>query len=170
MKESKILLTRKHVGQLDIANGFVDITDPCYDKDVWCRMNQVELMPGLYDCFIYAGALEDWGNRNWICQIAYSEDVETARMISEDLWEEIGEIGVDAGLAGFFADKPDYSQKEWIVVCDWMFGDGPHNPEGIPNVYLTRDGFWSESGCGDGDYEVFAIRYNGRITALEIRF
>ena len=27
------------VGNLDIPNGKVDITDPCYDRDVWCRIN-----------------------------------------------------------------------------------------------------------------------------------
>lgn len=37
------LIGRKHF------EGVVDITDPCYDKDAWCRMN-AEVKSGTYDC------------------------------------------------------------------------------------------------------------------------
>lgn len=40
------LIGRKHF------EGVVDITDPCYDKDVWCRMN-AEVKSGTYDCRVW---------------------------------------------------------------------------------------------------------------------
>lgn len=40
------------VGYLSIDNGKIDITDPCYDRDVWCRVNDVEVVPGKYVCQI----------------------------------------------------------------------------------------------------------------------
>lgn len=75
--------------------------------------------------------------------------------------KEIGSIGVDAGLAGFFHNKPDYSDEEWSAFCDRISrGD----------AWLTEDGFYSSSGYGDGGYGVFAYQQDDEIAALEIRF
>ena len=75
--------------------------------------------------------------------------------------EEIGSIGVDAGLAGFFHNKPDYDDHEWAAFCNRIDrGD----------AWITEDGFYSSSGYGDGSYGVYAYRKNGEISALEIRF
>ena len=56
-----------------------------------------------------------------------------------------------------------------------MFDDCTHNPNNVYESYIDnfdgKDGFWTESGCGDGVYTVHAIRNNKRqIVALEIRF
>lgn len=75
--------------------------------------------------------------------------------------EKIGSIGVDAGLAGFFHNKPDYSDEAWSKFCDRIrHGD----------AWLTEDGFYSSSGYGDGCYGVYAYKQDGEITALEVRF
>lgn len=75
--------------------------------------------------------------------------------------KEIGSIGVDAGLAGFFHNKPDYTDGEWAAFCERVrHGD----------VWLTKDGFYSSSGYGDGCYGVYAYKQGGEITAIEIRF
>lgn len=56
------------------------------------------------------------------------------------IMEKIGSIGVDAGLAGFFHNKPDYSDEAWSKFCDRIrHGD----------AWLTEDGFYSSSGYGD---------------------
>ena len=31
-------------------HGSVDITDPCYNRDVWCRMTDVKIRNGVYTC------------------------------------------------------------------------------------------------------------------------
>lgn len=75
--------------------------------------------------------------------------------------KEIGSIGVDAGLAGFFHNKPDYTDDEWTAFCDRVrHGD----------AWLIKDGFYSSSGYGDGCYGVYAYEQGGEITAIEIRF
>ena len=64
-------------------------------------------------------------------------------------------------MAGFFHDKPDYSDETWSKFCDRVcHGD----------AWLTEDGFYSCSGHGDGGYGVYAYEKDGEITALEIRF
>ena len=75
--------------------------------------------------------------------------------------EYIGEIGVDAGLAGFFMNKPNYNDDEWNDFC---------NSIRKGNAWIKDEGFFSSSGYGDGMYPVYAYKYNGEIIALEIRF
>lgn len=75
--------------------------------------------------------------------------------------KEIGSIGVDAGLAGFFHNKPDYDDEAWSAFCDRVaHGD----------VWLMEDSFYSVSGYGDGCYGVFAKKQDDEVVALEIRF
>ena len=37
------------VGHIILGNT-VDVTDPCYDKDVWCRTTLHDMIPGKYKC------------------------------------------------------------------------------------------------------------------------
>ena len=45
-------MRRKKIGTMDF-HGSVDITDPCYNKDVWCRMNDVKIKEGIYTCMVW---------------------------------------------------------------------------------------------------------------------
>ena len=38
-------MRRKKIGTMDF-HGSVDITDPCYNRDVWCRMTDVKIRNG----------------------------------------------------------------------------------------------------------------------------
>ena len=40
-------MRRKKIGTMDF-HGSVDITDPCYNRDVWCRMTDVKIRNGVY--------------------------------------------------------------------------------------------------------------------------
>ena len=170
-------LERKLVGQINLPTGNVDITDPGYDRWVACRM-RTKIAPGKYNCYAYTGIDRVWGRRVWINQIVFAEgsDAEYAEkaIAVGRSWRTIGGVGVDAGLAGFFNDKSDFGDDEWNDLCEWMWSSEPHNDADEADVYIRdfegRDGFWTESGCGDGWYSVHAIRNNRKIVALEIRF
>lgn len=149
---------KKIIGWHDF-NGSVDITDPCYDKDIWCRKNDVKISEGKYQCvtWIYRKRGKHPDRRVSIIGIYLSGYIP-----SQNDMEYIGEIGVDAGLAGFFNNKPDYTDAEWSKFCDKLC-DG--------DAWLTEEGFWSSSGYGDGCYPVYAAKnQQGVINALEIRF
>ena len=45
-------MRKTKIGVMDF-HGSVDITDPCYDKDVWCRMNNVKISEGEYACYVW---------------------------------------------------------------------------------------------------------------------
>ena len=174
----KIQLKGNTVGCISLKDGLVDITDPCYNKDVWCRMNGVKVSPGEWLCTAFSGKDKCFGKRVWVCQI-FSSDPKHFRLRSlanmyRDGWKEIGTIGVDAGLAGFFASKPDFNDTEWEDLCDWM-----HDKDVMCTSVLNSfnkcpvpvEGFWTSSGVGDGCYPVLAYRdEEGTIVGLEIRF
>lgn len=148
-----------YVGKLRL-DGKVDITDPCYDKDDWCRTT-VKCQPGTYTGYAYEVNKEDWGKR--IARLSIFKDDK-----KEDFenMEIIGAIGVDAGLAGFFRDKPDYvSQDEWLNFLVesgvWKTRDEYNHSR---NVYDVDFGIFSESGFGDGEYAVYSNKDNSAFT------
>lgn len=119
----------------------VDITDPCYDKDVWCRMT-AKIIPGNYNCNVMMCD-------NRIAKIFIVKEGENAEHEMP-----IGCIGVDAGLAGFFNDKPDYSDGEWEQLCDVL---NRRDEMGYLPAYFNDCGFFSSSGWGDGVYAVMEL-------------
>lgn len=134
----------------------IDITDPCYDRDVWCRINNFPIPAGEYEC--YAQVLNDeetdgWGER--VSRIGI-------RTEKPDHYERKGSIGVDAGMAGFFINKPDYTDNEWANFCGKIDFD--------EKVYMFDEGFFSESGYGDGGYDVYVGYKDGKPTEVYIEF
>ena len=147
------------VGTIDLSKGFVDITDPCYNRSVWCRMNQVKVKPGEYNSYIKRDT-----NSERVAMAGIRLGLDDGNYTVSKL----GSIGVDAGLAGFWPNKPDYdTDEEWQHVCEeYLF-----TPNDDKDYYEFDNGFCSSSGWGDGMYPVYACKdSNGEIVALEIHF
>ena len=153
------MLKYKEVCKLDLTNGSVDVTDPCYDADIWCRV-KVDVKPGIYTGYVYTDT-ED--GRNGIIGIKMVHGTTP----TDDNMTDFGFIGVDSGLAGFFPNKPDYSDAEWQEICNKMAEIDEKYPKRY--YYTFDDGFCSSSGYGDGNYPV-RVHKNSRkeITAIEI--
>lgn len=144
----------------------IEITDPCYNKDVWCRMNDVSIKEGEYTCMISEATCDDVFNGK---PYQYKVIESIAISLSGELptgtrSTYLGEIGVDAGLAGFFNNKPDYTDSEWKDFCNRLH----HAQE---EAWIFDEGFFSNSGHGDGSYPVFASRdRQNEIVGLMIEF
>ena len=155
------IIEKKYIGELRL-DGKVDITDPCYDKDVWCRMT-TECTPGYYTGYAEISDEGEWGKRVASISIYLNN-----REVPLSEMKEIGDIGVDAGLAGFFRDKPDYPGDEW---SEFLHKAGLYTKEGNydygRNTYIVDYGIFSSSGYGDGGYLVYA---NKDKTAFTIVF
>lgn len=145
-------MPKEYVGTITLGDT-VDITDPCYSKSVCCRMT-TNCCSGVYKGYIEREEIEDWGTRVTTLSI----------FLGDKIWEleemePIGTIGVDAGLAGFFNNKRDFSDKEWSELCSKI-------SEG--DAWVMYDGIFSSSGFGDGMYEVFANEERSAFTILFI--
>ena len=135
----------EYIGKLQL-NDKVDITDPCYDKDVrWCRMTS-ECKSGEYTGYATVADVGDWWGRRVVSIAIYKDD----KIVDIDSMELIGDIGVDAGLAGFFNNKPDFNDYEWRNFLD----DFVRHNKG--DYWDCGYGLFSESGYGDGSYDVYA--------------
>lgn len=156
------VMRRKLIGRKHFE-GLIDITDPCYDKDVWCRM-KATVKSGEYTCYIWRNKeIDEFEGKQYVDQRVGVIGIYLDGIIPpQKTMEEIGTIGVDAGLAGFFMNKPDYSDDEWKDFCDSI-------REG--DAWIKDEGFFSSSGYGDGCYPVYVSKNNdGEIYAIEIRF
>ena len=142
----------------------IDITDPCYDRDVWCRLNNVKIKEGEYRCIV-------WKKRtryeDYFGKLCYDTRIVRIGIYRGDIphtekLEEIGDIRVDSGLAGFFNGKLDYNNEEWSELCSAIKGK---------DYLINEEGFFSSSGYSDGYYPVYAEKdTNGEIISLEICF
>lgn len=167
------------VGYIILGNS-VDVTDPCYAADVWCRAKIENMQPGKYACQTFIGDAGSWGRRVIKARIVLDDGSSVAQKTQQQIksgesWCRLTSIGVDAGLAGFFANKPDFREEEWHELCGWMWS----NESGDQDSFLKKmsndtDGFWTRSGYGDGCYDVYVIQEKVgdaiRTTAAEIRF
>lgn len=142
---------------INVAEGeAVTVTDPCYDVGGGLTLN---LPTGRYECFYDLSDEGDWGVR--VARAAIYK--QGCRGIQFDSYEKFiaGSAGVDAGLCGFFVNKPDYSDDAWSEFCDrlrkideeYCKQTGKHYKE----VYHTDEGFFTASGYGDGEYNVYLL-------------
>lgn len=146
------------------CNGVMAVTDPCYDKDVWCR-DLILLPSGRYRCYYALSDEGDWGMRVKACAIldsAYGEADLNLGYI--EIGEVVSNIGVDAGMAGFFINKPDYSDAEWYCMC------GEWEKAGWPDIMHNEHGFFTRSGFGDGLYDVYELTCEGMRVGAMILF
>ena len=142
----------KYIGELEVGTK-VDITDPCYNKDSWCRMT-VDCEPGIYKGYIEMSDEGILGTRVAAISIFKGEKIWRIEEM-----EPIGIIGVDAGLAGFFNNKPDFGDTEWNEFC---------NKINSGNAWSLYNGIFSSSGFGDGCYDVYANEDRNAFTIVFI--
>lgn len=134
--------------KMKIQRGNIVVTDPCYNYDVWCRMNDVSLVPDDYICVARFSDEGEWGIR--VAKIGlYRSDAVREEMEKNIHTFVIGSIGVDAGLAGIFEKKVNFTDEQWHDFCnDIRIGDA-----WMIDGELVK-GFFSSSGYGDGGYDV----------------
>ena len=145
-----------------MLNDKVEITDPCYDSVTWCQL-KTNCEPGEYYGYAELSDEGEWGIRVRSISI-YKDDIQC----NMEKMERIGNIGVDAGMAGFFRDKPDFPGDEWDkFLCDSGVFKANGEYDYDKNYYNIPYGLFSSSGYGDGGYNVYA---NEDRTAFTIVF
>lgn len=167
-------ITKANNGDVVQLENYVDITDPCYDNDVWCRVT-VPCKAGEYICYFEKKEDEIFEDCERIakCAIIHSDyndgltqnPIDLHFVKNDNLDVKSYEIGVDAGLAGFFNNKPDFDDDEWSEFCDKIC-----NFKAAIFEKDERSGFFTESGYGDGGYKVTCLFEGDRFVAGVIDF
>lgn len=160
----------------------VMVSDPCYDDPTWCQHKLKNVLPGEYSVYNKYHDAGDWGRRNSML-IAVHQDY----LLDDLRWRmcESANIGVDSGQAGIF-DLPyyrkdsvfeneesnflknfrNYSGEEGDVwyshMCDRTLGD-----EGWGHF---EHGVVSQSGYGDGSYNLYLSTINRKVVGICIDF
>lgn len=141
----------------------VQVTDPCYDPDVWCTKTIENMLPGKYNAFATIADRGMWGHRVSELMIAHKSvelgNLKFVRVVTDN-------IGVDSGNCGFF----DYDKYREAKEADIKFVDEHGDDEIGPftskwwaisdNLRVlggTLDdwGVLSHSGYGDGGYDLY---------------
>ncbi len=153
-------------------SGKVIVSDPCYDRDVWCNARDIAVKPGRYYVTVLAGDMQDFGQRNKCIIAIHCDDLHKPYANMELVSDK---IGVDSGRCGIFDDTIYPLDKKSI---------GEHDD---PNTFygecckLTRSdqrsgfldnrkGVVSSSGIGDGVYELYCGYHKGDRVALLLNF
>ena len=152
----------------------VAVSDPCYEK---AELTLDNVLSGKYVTFVRHLLLEDWGNR-----VGALVCVHESFFGNELTWEEEGAIGVDSGQAGIFSldtyqkdeavvgltpydfkgGHPDMEEFWYRVCCNMTIGE---------RAWGTYDkGVVSSSGIGDGCYDVYVAKHEGKVVGIHIDF
>lgn len=135
-------------GTITFTKDVIDVTDPCYSKDVGGR-STLPIKPGEY-IWEAIEIKNDYGTRIHSLSI-YQKDA----ILHKKVGATMAYIGVDAGLAGFFEGKPDYNREEWMKICDFLHDKNVCAAE-KENAFKCV-GVCSDSGYGDGEYPVVRL-------------
>lgn len=176
-----MIVNPRTAGEIIIAdNDVVTVGDPSYDKGTFGTVLINDIKPGVYTCTSYVGK-NDFGTRPWMSEIVFNDTKAKDLAADDNNWIEFQQIGVDAGMAGYFTNKPDFNQKEWERFCNYVF-DKKNFANKIKESFVKKidedvvgnnwEGFWTESGAGDGVYPVFKLveKTTNKIIGLRLCF
>jgi len=145
------------------------VSDPCYTVGTWCQIVQKEVLPGNWKGWAIEKDEGQWGDRIAVLLIHHADHRVKAW---QSCWENLGEIGVDSGQAGFF-DRSRYPEGD---IGDF---EDPNSFYGGCCEVTLRDplcgsvpaGFVSSTGYGDGEYSLIGQRNKrGELVAMAIVF
>jgi len=154
------------LGSFELTGTVLRVSDPCYDRDVWCCGTVENCIPGTWDAAILTKDEEPWGNRVAVLSARHSTGpkhtaINRALCNRTHKWKHCEfEVGVDSGQAGIFDEahykdnsifgadvrpKNSYGDLWYSVCCDLTLSR--------LNAGILPYGAVSSSGYGDGGYD-----------------
>lgn len=170
------------IGSFELTQPNMRVSDPCYDKNVWCSLVLHKCRPGTWNAAAAKVDSPTWGTRVAALAVCHSDFPSLTK------FEKIGTIlpdgvvkirktaGVDSGQCGFFDESfyrdndickdmdlsVDYGEPWYNLCCETtldgkMCGIIPH-------------GAVSRSGVGDGAYPLYYIIKDRQVVAAMLQF
>lgn len=182
--DKKITMLSYHIGTIALGKD-VCVSDPCYDRGVWCMTQLHNVKSGLWHVHISIDEIDSWGKRLYILELNHRDMIDFK---NESEWERQAELGVDSGTMSVI-DDVYYRRKNGSVEefeadekVKGRFSDkctaltygpvGTHSTRfaGIYRINNRPVGVICSSGCGDGSYPLDVIEVDERIVAMRINF
>lgn len=150
---------RHFLGHIELGNDAI-ISDPCYDTDVWCMMTLRNLRFGKW--FVESYQADDSWDGHILLLTAEKYKLGVVPK------QRIGFGGIDSGQAGVY-NSSEYHNNHFIPVYkhngitnpletdDW-YGYACHISNGGVPAKIVGNGVTSESGYGDGTYDILIDR------------
>ncbi len=163
----------ENIGKFKIKSGKIIITDPCYEKGIWCQERAENVKKGTWSAYIKKTNDQLFGER--ISElIAVHDDFDIEEMNFE---KHSNNIGVDSGQAGIFDEK---YYKDDSIVKDNMLSHIRSDEKWYSmcckqslseeQAGVVLFGCVSSSGYGDGNYSHYVCFVNDEIVAVKIIF
>lgn len=154
------------LGQFEVTSGKLRVTDPCYDRSVWCS-GYVDAENGTWNALITTADTELMGRR--VARLVVWRQVDTQLGETAPIADQPVdfEVGVDSGQAGFFDDAfyPDNCEEGDFYGKCGDFTLSKQMGGVLPFGAVSRSGF------GDGGYDCFVGRNEkGNVVSAQIVF
>lgn len=152
-------LEQIQIGEFEVTDNVLVISDPCYEPGIWCMGHVLDVRPGIWTAQIGMCHDKKWGDR--VAYLAaYHKDCPDKSLLTK--YEAHFGVGVDSGQAGIFdrahyqdqsvvPDTPNPIDKDdrWYSACCHQTLNTEHQAGVIPY------GVVSSSGFGDGGYACY---------------
>ena len=165
----------KKLGTFLTSSDVLRITDPCYDKGVWCSGTVKNCKIGEWSAFLIYRDEGDWGVRvaENIAMFGEVSIEQAQKIIDESIWINSNiSVGVDSGQCGIFDDSkyPDGDDTGEYGDDNSFYGKCCNYTLGEENGGVLDFGIVSSSGYGDGSYDCFISKGNDKISIVRIIF
>lgn len=166
-------MRKRFPGEMTVLGGFemtsqtMRVSDPCYDRDVWCCGTFGKCKTGTWEAGVLKTDMGDWGVRCAVLAVRHKETGPVYSVIRQrkvyqmkDGWlEQPIDVGVDSGQAGFYDEafyqdnsifkgmpepEHDYGDLWYNHACDITLSE--------MSAGVMPYGVVSSSGFGDGSY------------------
>lgn len=137
-------MRKRFPGEMTVLGGFemtsqtMRVSDPCYDRDVWCCGTFGKCKTGTWEAGVLKTDMGDWGVRCAVLAVRHKETGPDYSVIRQrkvyqmkDGWlEQPIDVGVDSGQAGFYDEAfyQDNSIFKGMPEPEHDYGDLWYNP------------------------------------------
>lgn len=151
------------------------VSDPGYDRTVWCMNNNVQVKSGEYLSFAIKSDEDKFGDRVACIICIRSQSFTDLKKALRKNWSVVDTtIGVDSGQAGIFDNSvyPEGTDVGEFGEPDTFYGECCEITLGDQSCGRLKNGkgIVSSSGFGDGSYELKALKEGDASIALMIDF
>ena len=145
------------------------ITDPCYPKGTRCTA-EFDVKPGIWEFKYTIEPCGKWGKWvvDWVCYNK-EESEKAVKVDKTNPWKfkPLATVGVDSGQLGIFDSAKYPNGAEFDSEFYKHISDGTLGDERCGSVDF---GAATESGCGDGVYQVLGVKIAGVYVAFKVVF